>query len=130
MSKFSSCCLFFCKKNLEDARNDVSLALKDALKLTVLSTKVKDYLFSTLCMFSFLTLYVKKYSLTIVYDEDKEEISSIKQKIVDLEPKTATKQISVQMNNQFVENLPSLKQEVVNVLFSAADDAGGLMGDA
>ena len=81
-------------------------------------------------MFSFLTLYVKKNSLTIVYDEDKEEISSIKQKIVDLEPKTATKQISVQMNNQFVENLPSLKQEVVNVLFSAADDAGGLMGDA
>ena len=73
---------------------------------------------------------MKKYSLTIVYDEDKEEISSIKQKIVDLEPKTATKQISVQMNNQFVENLPSLKQEVVNVLFSAADDAGGLMGDA
>tara|TARA_R100001463_G_scaffold116519_1_gene171825 strand:- start:662 stop:883 length:222 start_codon:yes stop_codon:yes gene_type:complete len=73
---------------------------------------------------------MKKYSLTIVYDEDKEEISSIKQKIVDLDPKTAQKEISVSMNTQFVENLPQLEQKVVNALFSAADIAGGLMGDA
>tara|TARA_R100001443_G_scaffold482_12_gene1965 strand:+ start:2105 stop:2326 length:222 start_codon:yes stop_codon:yes gene_type:complete len=73
---------------------------------------------------------MKKYSLTIIYDEEKEEISSVKQKIVDLKPKTAKKQVSVQMNNQFVDNLPSLTQEVVNALFSAADIAGGLMGDA
>jgi predicted DNA-binding transcriptional regulator YafY len=73
---------------------------------------------------------MKKYSLTIVYDEDKEEISSIKQKIVDLDPKTAQKEISVSMNTQFVENLPQLEQKVVNALFSAADMAGGLMGDA
>ncbi len=73
---------------------------------------------------------MKKYSLTIVYDEDKEEISSIKQKIVDLDPKTAQKEISVSMNTQFVENLPRLEQKVINMLFNAADMAGGLMGDA
>ena len=73
---------------------------------------------------------MKKYSLTIVYDEDKEEISSIKQKIVDLDPKTAQKEISVSMNTQFLENLPRLEQKVINVLFNAADMAGGLMGDA
>tara|TARA_X000001382_G_scaffold128426_2_gene118109 strand:- start:6362 stop:6583 length:222 start_codon:yes stop_codon:yes gene_type:complete len=73
---------------------------------------------------------MKKYSLTIVYDEDKEEISSVKQKIVDLDPKTAKKEMSVSMNTQFAENLPRLEQEVINVLFNAADIAGGLMGDA
>ena len=73
---------------------------------------------------------MKKYSLTIVYDEDKEEISSVKQKIVDLDPKTAKKEMSVSMNTQFVENLPRLEQKVINVLFNAADIAGGLMGDA
>tara|TARA_R100000234_G_scaffold119395_1_gene102194 strand:+ start:355 stop:576 length:222 start_codon:yes stop_codon:yes gene_type:complete len=73
---------------------------------------------------------MKKYSLTIIYDEENEEIDSIKQKIVDLDPKTAQKEISVSMNTQFVENLPKLEQKVVNVLFSAADIAGGLMGDA
>ena len=73
---------------------------------------------------------MKKYSLTIVYDEDKEEISSVKQKIVDLDPKTAQKEISVSMNTQFVENLPRLEQKVINMLFNAADMAGGLMGDA
>ena len=73
---------------------------------------------------------MKKYSLTIVYDEDKEEISSIKQKIVDLDPKTSQKEISVSMNTQFVENLPRLEQKVINMLFNAADMAGGLMGDA
>jgi len=75
-------------------------------------------------------LVIKKYSLTIVYDEDKEEISSVKQKIVDLDPKTAKKEMSVSMNTQFAENLPRLEQEVINVLFNAADIAGGLMGDA
>jgi len=73
---------------------------------------------------------MKKYSLTIVYDEDKEEISSVKQKIVDLDPKTAKKEMSVSMNTQFAENLPRLEQEVINVLFNAADMSGGLMGDA
>ena len=73
---------------------------------------------------------MKKYSLTIIYDEENEEIDSIKQKIVELEPKTAQKEISVSMNTQFVENLPRLEQKVINVLFSAADMAGGLMGDA
>ena len=73
---------------------------------------------------------MKKYSLTIIYDEENEEIDSIKQKIVDLDPKTAQKEISVSMNTQFVENLPKLEQKVVNVLFNAADIAGGLMGDA
>ena len=73
---------------------------------------------------------MKKYSLNIVYDEDKEEISSIKQKIVDLDPKTAQKEISVSMNTQFVENLPRLEQKVINMVVNAADMAGGLMGDA
>ena len=73
---------------------------------------------------------MKKYSLTIIYDEENEEIDSIKQKIVDLEPKTAPKEISVSMNTKFVDNLPKLEQKVINVLFNAADIAGGLMGDA
>ena len=73
---------------------------------------------------------MKKYSLTIVFDDEKEEISSVKQEITELDPKSAPKELKVSMNSQFAEQLPQLKQEVVNSLFSAADKCGGQMGDA
>lgn len=73
---------------------------------------------------------MKKYSLTIIYDEDKEEISSVKQQIVDLNSVTAPKQLKVDMNVKFAECLPDLSQDVINALFQSADDSGGLMGDA
>jgi len=73
---------------------------------------------------------MKKYSLTIVYDEDKEEISSVKQKVVDLDSVSTPKQLKVDMNVRFIECLPDLSQEVINALFSSADNSGGLMGDA
>lgn len=74
---------------------------------------------------------MKKYSLTIIYDENKEEISSVKQQIVDLDPNdTAPQSIQVAMNARFADQLPKLSQETINDLLGSADRAGGQMGDA
>ena len=66
----------------------------------------------------------------IVYDEDKDQIVEMDQKLVDLQPAKVVKEIGVEMNSQFVENLEHLTQETINSIFQAADDSGGLMGDA
>ena len=66
----------------------------------------------------------------IVYDEDKDQIVEMDQKLVDLQPEKVVKEIGVEMNSQFVENLEHLTQETINSIFQAADDSGGLMGDA
>tara|TARA_R100001443_G_C3338590_1_gene173981 strand:- start:92 stop:307 length:216 start_codon:yes stop_codon:yes gene_type:complete len=71
---------------------------------------------------------MKKYNLTIVYDDTTEEVDSIEQKITDLESKS--KEIDVEMNSQFVDCLSSLDQNTKNILFQAVDDAGAMMGDA
>ncbi len=73
---------------------------------------------------------MKKYSLTIIYDEEKEEVSSVKQKIVDLNSVSSPKSLKMDMNMKFVDCLPDLSQDVINALFSSADNSGGLMGDA
>jgi hypothetical protein len=70
---------------------------------------------------------MKKYNLTIVYDDSKEEVDSIEQKITEL---NGSKEIDVVMNSQFVDCLSSLDQKTKNTLFQAVDDAGALMGDA
>ena len=70
---------------------------------------------------------MKKYNLTIVYDDSKEEVDSIEQKITEL---NGSKEIDVVMNSQFVNCLSSLDQKTKNTLFQAVDDAGALMGDA
>jgi len=77
-----------------------------------------------------LSLFMKKYTLMIVYDEDKDQIVEMDQKLVDLQPEKVVKEIGVEMNSQFVENLEHLTQETINSIFQAADDSGGLMGDA
>ena len=66
----------------------------------------------------------------IVYDEDKDQIVEMDQKLVDLQPEKVVKEIGVEMNSQFVNNLEHLTQETINSIFQAADDSGGLMGDA
>ena len=71
---------------------------------------------------------MKKYNLTIVYDDTTEEVDSIEQKITDLNSKS--KEIDVEMNSQFVDCLSSLDQNTKNILFQAVDDAGAMMGDA
>ncbi len=71
---------------------------------------------------------MKKYTLTIVYDDTTEEVDSIEQKITDLNSKS--KEIDVEMNAQFVDCLSSLDQNTKNILFQAVDDAGAMMGDA
>jgi hypothetical protein len=71
---------------------------------------------------------MKKYSLTIVYDDTKEEVDSIEQKVTNLE--ATSKEIDVVMNTQFVDCLSSLDQNTKNILFQAVDDAGAMMGDA
>ena len=73
---------------------------------------------------------MKKYTLMIVYDEDKDQIVEMDQKLVDLQPEKVVKEIGVEMNSQFVNNLEHLTQETINSIFQAADDSGGLMGDA
>lgn len=73
---------------------------------------------------------MKKYSLTIIYDAEKEEVSSVKQKIVDLDSVSSPKSLKMDMNVKFVDCLPDLSQDVINALFSSADNSGGLMGDA
>ena len=74
---------------------------------------------------------MKKYSLTIIYDEDKEEVSSVKQKIVDLNPEDSGPQkLQVEMNVRFASQLQELSQETINDLLGSADRAGGQMGDA
>ena len=70
---------------------------------------------------------MKKYNLTIVYDDSKEEVDSIEQKITEL---NGSKEIDVVMNSQFVDCLSNLDQKTKNTLFQAVDDAGALMGDA
>ena len=77
-----------------------------------------------------LSLFMKKYTLMIVYDEDKDQIVEMDQKLVDLQPEKVVKEIGVEMNSQFVNNLEHLTQETINSIFQAADDSGGLMGDA
>ena len=72
---------------------------------------------------------MKKYTLKIVYDDERDEIRELEQKIVELVP-SKPKEISVEMNSRFVNNLPNLTQNTINSLFQAADDNGGLMGDA
>tara|TARA_R110002012_G_scaffold72358_2_gene185009 strand:+ start:529 stop:744 length:216 start_codon:yes stop_codon:yes gene_type:complete len=71
---------------------------------------------------------MKKYNLTIVYDDTKEEVDSIEQKVTNLE--ITSKEIDVVMNSQFVDCLSSLDQNTKNILFQAVDDAGAMMGDA
>ena len=71
---------------------------------------------------------MKKYNLTIVYDDTKEEVDSIEQKVTNLE--ITSKEIDVVMNSQFVNCLSSLDQNTKNILFQAVDDAGAMMGDA
>ena len=66
----------------------------------------------------------------IVYDEEKDQIVEMDQKLVDLQPVKVVKEIGVEMNSQFVDNLEHLTQETINSIFQAADDSGGLMGDA
>ena len=73
---------------------------------------------------------MKKYTLKIVYDEEMGEIRELEQKIVELKPRKEVKEIGVQMNSRFVDNLPHLTQETINSIFQAADDNGGLIGDA
>jgi hypothetical protein len=77
-----------------------------------------------------LSLFMKKYTLMIVYDEEKDQIVEMDQKLVDLQPAKVVKEIGVEMNTQFIENLEQLTQETINSIFQAADDSGGLMGDA
>jgi hypothetical protein len=77
-----------------------------------------------------LSLFMKKYTLMIVYDEEKDQIVEMDQKLVDLQPAKVVKEIGVEMNTQFIENLEHLTQETINSIFQAADDSGGLMGDA
>jgi len=77
-----------------------------------------------------LSLFMKKYTLMIVYDEEKDQIVEMDQKLVDLQPVKVVKEIGVEMNSQFVDNLEHLTQETINSIFQAADDSGGLMGDA
>jgi len=77
-----------------------------------------------------LSLFMKKYTLMIVYDEEKDQIVEMDQKLVDLQPTRAVKEIGVEMNTKFIENLEHLTQETINSIFQAADDSGGLMGDA
>ena len=72
---------------------------------------------------------MKKYTLKIVYDEEKDEIKELKQELHELVPREV-KTVGVEMNAQFVDNLPYLTQETINSIFQAADDSGGLMGDA
>ena len=62
---------------------------------------------------------MKKYNLTIVYDDSKEEVDSIEQKITEL---NGSKEIDVVMNSQFVDCLSSLDQKTKNTLFQAVDD--------
>lgn len=71
---------------------------------------------------------MKKYNLTIVYDDTTEEVDSIEQKVTNLE--ITSKEINVVMNSQFVNCLSSLDQNTKNILFQAVDDAGAMMGDA
>ena len=71
---------------------------------------------------------MKKYNLTIVYDDTTEEVDSIEQKVTNLE--ITSKEIDVVMNSQFVDCLSSLDQNTKNILFQAVDDAGAMMGDA
>ena len=74
---------------------------------------------------------MKKYSLTIIYDDNKEEVSSVSQKIVDLNPEDSGPQkLQVEMNVRFASQLQELSQETINDLLGSADRAGGQMGDA
>lgn len=73
---------------------------------------------------------MKKYTLKIVYDEETDEIRELEQKMEEFLPESHIKEVGVQMNSQFVNNLPHLTQEIINSIFQAADDSGGLMGDA
>ena len=73
---------------------------------------------------------MKKYILTIVYDNDADEVQSVEQRVVDLKPKKEKGDVQVSFNSRFVDNLPFLEQGVINTLFQAANDAGALMGDA
>jgi len=73
---------------------------------------------------------VKKYKLTIIYDHEGEEVHSIKQQVVNAEPKQNRNRVEIQFNRKFVECIPRLDKKVIDTIFDTATTAGALMGDA
>ena len=69
---------------------------------------------------------MKKYILTIIYNEKTEEVESHKEQIVDLNESN----FDMNVNEDFAHGLDGLDQSIVNELFEAATRSGGQLGDA
>jgi hypothetical protein len=76
---------------------------------------------------------MKKYILTIMYNEEEDTIDSIEEKIVQLKPSIAKDPPSLEIScssDNFFEQAEKMSMEDQNQIFRAAADCNGQIADA